>query len=298
MTSHELWEVMLSSGQILTVTLDQLDQGFADGHVTETTLVRAFGTLEWSTLADLAGLEGDEAPATVRDLAPPIVVGVASVNGSKPGGTLRLHASASAYAIAPPIVVGAKARSEVVPASPARSEPALSRTTPAAFTAPSFPPSAYDLTVDVDLSEISGSATFASPFAPKKKPVAIYAAIAGACMVVLAAVGFVSSAEGPAAAANAVTANANANANVGVTQAASPSAPVEVVQPASEALPTVQDVLQGPKLSEAQKAAVLEADKKLAKKKNAKKAAPSTKKPAKDPFSKGGSPHDPLNKSL
>lgn len=289
MTSHELWEVKLSSGQILTVTLDQLDQGFADGHVTETTLVRAHGTLEWSTLADLAGLEDDEAPATVRDLAPPIVV------GTKPGGTLRLQASASAYAIAPPIVVGAPARAAAPTANSAVAAPVVSRTTPVAFTPPSFPPSAYDLTVDVDLSEISGSATFSSPFAPKKKPVALYAAIAGACMVVLAAVGFVSSAEGPASATGAVAANVAANGGASVAER--PSAPVEAAPPASDSLPTVQEVLQAPKLSEAQKAAVLEADKKLAKKKNTKKAVPA-KKPAKDPFSKGGNPHDPLNKAL
>ncbi len=285
MTSHELWEVKLSSGQTLTVTLDQLDRGFADGHVNENTLVRAYGTLEWSTLADLAGLEGDEAPATVRDLAPPMVV------GAKSGGTLRLHASAAAYAIAPPIVVGSPARAEVV-ATPI---PAVSRTTPVAFTPPSFPPSAYDLTVDVDLSEMSGSATFASPFAPKNKPVALYAAIAGACMVVLAAVGFVSSAESPSSASNASV----ANANVGTSLATSTTTPTVAEQSAARPAPApqVQEVMQGPKLSEAQKAAVLEADKKLAKKKNAKKAVPP-KKPVKDPFSKGGNPHDPLNKSL
>lgn len=289
MTSRELWEVKLSSGQILTVTLDQLDQGFADGHVTETTLVRAYGTLEWSTLADLAGLEGDEAPATVRDLAPPIVV------GTKPGGTLRLQASASAYAIAPPIVVGAPARAAAAATTSVVAAPVVSRTTPVAFTPPSFPPSAYDLTVDVDLSEISGSSTFVSPFAPKKRPVALYAALAGACLVVLAAVGFVSSAESPSEATNASA----TQANVGTTSTASPIAALPLAPSMAETAPTpvVAEVSNAPKLSEAQKAAVLEADKKLAKKKNAKKAAPP-KKPVKDPFSKGGNPHDPLNKSL
>ena len=284
MTSHELWEVKLSTGQILTVTLDQLDQGFADGHVTESTLVRAFGTLEWSTLADLAGLDDEEAPATLRDVAPPGDIGLDPivVVGGKRGSTLRLHALAS-QEIAPPIVVG----------TTRTLSPATNDSFPAPFTPPSFPPSAYDLTVDVDLGEMRSpfSSSSSSPFAPKKKPLALYAGIAGACLVVLAAVGFVSSAESPAEAGTA-------NAKVTTSLAASSVTPT----PKPQALPTPApapegaDVVQGPKLSEAQKSAVLEADKKLAKKK-AKKAVPA-KKPAKDPFTKGGNPRDPLNKSL
>jgi hypothetical protein len=265
MTSHELWEVKLSSGQILTVTLDQLDQGFADGHVAESTLVRAFGTLEWSTLADLAGLDDDEAPPTLRDIAPPIVVG-----GSR--GTVRLQAQ-PLQAVAAPIVVGA-ARAVATPVSP-----------------PSFPPSAYDFTVDVDLGEMRGPFSSSNPFASKKKPLALYAGIAGACLVVLAAVGFVSSAESPAEAAMAHT-----QANVAASLAASPVTPSPEALPTPAKAPEATNATPGSKLSEAQKSAVLEADKKLAKKK-AKKAVPA-KKPAKDPFTKGGNPHDPLNKSL
>lgn len=280
MTSHELWEVNLSSGQILTVTLDQLDQGFADGHVTESTLVRAFGTLEWSTLADLAGLDDEEAPATLRDIAPPMVMGV----GGKRGSTLRLHAPAP-RAIAAPIVVG----------TTRTLSPATDDSFPAPFTPPSFPPSAYDLTVDVDLGEMNSpfSSSSSNPFAPRKKPLALYAGIAGACLVVLAAVGFVSSSESLAGAGTAHT-----NANVTASLAASPATPTPTQQglPTPAPAPEGAKAVQGTKLSEAQKSAVLEADKKLAKKK-AKKAVPA-KKPAKDPFTKGGNPRDPLNKSL
>jgi hypothetical protein len=57
MTVEDLWHVKLPSGDILTVTLDQLDGAFADGHVNESTLVRQAGTPEWSTLGAIAGLD-------------------------------------------------------------------------------------------------------------------------------------------------------------------------------------------------------------------------------------------------
>ncbi len=56
MTARDEWQVQLPSGDILTVTLDQLDSAFADGHVTEATLVREAGTTAWQTLGQMAGL--------------------------------------------------------------------------------------------------------------------------------------------------------------------------------------------------------------------------------------------------
>ena len=69
MTVQDLWHVKLPSGDILTVTLDQLDGAFADGHVDASTLVRQAGTAEWSTLGAMAGL--DEA-IPVAHIAPPL----------------------------------------------------------------------------------------------------------------------------------------------------------------------------------------------------------------------------------
>jgi len=226
MTVQDLWHVKLPSGDILTVTLDQLDGAFADGHVDASTLVREAGTTEWSTLGAMAGL--DEAGPVARPAPAPSAPRVDPFVVPTPG-----------YPMAPS----------------------------------SMAPMAFDL--DDELA-----------FAPKRKPVGAVLAVCGACaFLILAAIGLGNS-SAPAVAA------ATQNAKTETHLSAPPQAPVQAaaVEPAKVAEPVA------PQLTEAQKKAVQAADKKL-KQKAGKKAAPA-KKPAKDPFVKGGSKHDPLNKTL
>lgn len=70
----EAWQVELPSGDILTVSLDDLDAAFADGHVTEATRVRRVGEPEWTTLAHAAGLEAERAPTSAAPRVDPFVV--------------------------------------------------------------------------------------------------------------------------------------------------------------------------------------------------------------------------------
>lgn len=70
----EAWQVELPSGDILTVSLDDLDAAFADGHVTEETRVRRVGEPTWTTLARAAGLETERAPMSAAPRVDPFVV--------------------------------------------------------------------------------------------------------------------------------------------------------------------------------------------------------------------------------
>lgn len=240
MSASELWQVKVSSGDVMTVTLEQLDSAFADGHVSESTLVREVGTVEWSTLGVVAGLV--EAPAPSAPHAPP-----------RP----------SAPRVDP----------FVVP-------------TPLAPMLPTAPHSYAPMAMDADLDDVA--------FAPKRKPMAVVLGVCGVCaFVILAALG-IGSVSGPIAAAGAAKTESHLGASAATPIAPStPAAPIaHEAAPAPAAAPPQADT----RLTEAQKKAALAADKKL-KGKASKKAAPA-RKPAKDPFVKGGNKHDPLNKSL
>lgn len=70
----EAWQVELPSGDILTVSLDDLDAAFADGHVTEEMRVRRVGEPTWTTLAHAAGLDVAPAPKSAAPRVDPFVV--------------------------------------------------------------------------------------------------------------------------------------------------------------------------------------------------------------------------------
>ncbi len=243
MSASELWQVKVSSGDVMTVTLEQLDSAFADGHVSESTLVREVGTVEWSTLGVVAGLV--EAP-------PPVAFAPA----------------------APPRPAAPRVDPFVVP-------------TPLAPMLPTAPHSYAPMAMDADLDDLA--------FAPKRKPMAVVLGVCGVCaFVILAALG-IGSVSGPIAAAGAAKTEshlASAATPIAPTTPAAPIAPIAHEAAPAAAAPTQADT----HLTEAQKKAALAADKKL-KGKASKKAAPA-RKPAKDPFVKGGNKHDPLNKSL
>lgn len=226
MTANDHWQVKLPSGDILTVTLDELDSAFADGHIGASTLVRESGSPTWSTLGAVAGLDdGTAAPAT--------------------------RATARSAPRVDPFVVPTPA----IPIAPS-----------------SMAPMALDFDDDV------------LAFAPKKRPTAIVVGICGACAIlILAAVGLGGSTPAPAAA-------------MAKTESHLSTAPVAVVAPVAAPAVDQAPTAASPSLTEAQKKAVQSADKKL--KQKTTKKAPAPRKPAKDPFVKGGSKHDPLNKSL
>lgn len=218
MSATELWQVKLPSGDILTVTLEQLDAALEEGHVGADTWVREAGSTRWATLGEVAGLE------------------------------------------------------------PVPPKPSAPRVDPFVVPTPLAPISVAPIAIDAEMED--------SPFAPSRKPKRLVAGICAACaLVIVAALGVGALAE-PASHAAAAGQKSEAHLAVAPQVAAPPVAAPEpaVAAPAPE------------RLTDAQKKAALAADKKL-KSKATKKAAPP-RKPAKDPFVKGGNKHDPLDKSF
>ena len=57
----DLWHVQLASGDVCLMTLDQLDDAFQTGVVSENTYLWQEGATGWVTLREVAGLDADEA---------------------------------------------------------------------------------------------------------------------------------------------------------------------------------------------------------------------------------------------
>src|SRR5262252_9528948 len=62
--NKDIWHVQLSSGEIRVMSLEQLDEAFHDGVVSENTFIYQAGMNDWIRLGALAGLEGDEESST------------------------------------------------------------------------------------------------------------------------------------------------------------------------------------------------------------------------------------------
>jgi hypothetical protein len=75
MSENEIWQIKLPNGDVRSGTLEQLDEAFSQGAITETTLVRREGTDAWITLAEAAGIEAapptEPAAATAAPTMPP-----------------------------------------------------------------------------------------------------------------------------------------------------------------------------------------------------------------------------------
>ena len=56
-TNEEIWSVALPNGDVRRGTLDQLDEAFQAGQITEHSLVLGPNATEWTRLGDLLGLE-------------------------------------------------------------------------------------------------------------------------------------------------------------------------------------------------------------------------------------------------
>ena len=70
MSVESQWYVRLPNGNVITVSLDDLDAAFQRGDVTEETLVFRQGMKEWLPLGQAAGL--DDADDTTQTAPPPV----------------------------------------------------------------------------------------------------------------------------------------------------------------------------------------------------------------------------------
>ncbi|MDF2695423.1 MAG: hypothetical protein K0S65_3806 [Labilithrix sp.] len=65
----ELWHVQLGGGVVRTMNLDELDAAFQSGTIGAHTLVLKAGSLHWTTLADIAGIEDEPQPNSMAPVA-------------------------------------------------------------------------------------------------------------------------------------------------------------------------------------------------------------------------------------
>jgi hypothetical protein len=66
----DLWHVQLASGEVCMMTLDQLDDAFQNGVISENTYLWQEGATGWVTLREVAGLDSDE-PEDLTDQVEP-----------------------------------------------------------------------------------------------------------------------------------------------------------------------------------------------------------------------------------
>lgn len=60
MSDQDLWQVKLSEGCVIDMTLDEIDTAFNAGRISARTSVLPPGDFRWTTLGDAAGLEDDD----------------------------------------------------------------------------------------------------------------------------------------------------------------------------------------------------------------------------------------------
>jgi hypothetical protein len=65
----DLWHVQLASGDVCLMTLDQLDDAFQTGVISENTYLWQEGATGWVTLREVAGLDTDDSAEEVADTA-------------------------------------------------------------------------------------------------------------------------------------------------------------------------------------------------------------------------------------
>ncbi len=265
----ELWFVQLPSGDVRAMTLEALDAAFQAGSIDESTLVREDGEIKWSTLADIAGMDGSESQDAA---APP---------------PLPPEETPVAYAV-------------TSPASPVSYAPAYVSQPYVSQPPPSYAPSSFAPSVRPVVSDLPDEDELMA-FKPKKKR-GVFVAVAA--VGILAAAAFVavrSSSLGQAPAAAAAPAAVEAPvAAIPITPSPSMGQPASTplaFQPVDSAEPSSA----GGKLSDSQKAALLDKDKHREQAHKARQsAAPRRSKPStsKAPFHKGGHAGDPLNSAI
>jgi hypothetical protein len=82
-STRDLWHVRLPTGEVRTMSIDELDAAFQDGAVDEETPLCRVGATAWAKLRDLAGLEEPAPAPEPQNLAPqtpsPFAVDIPSV---------------------------------------------------------------------------------------------------------------------------------------------------------------------------------------------------------------------------
>jgi hypothetical protein len=302
--TQEVWHVQLATGELRVMTLDQLDDAFQNGLVSENTFVYQSGMNDWVKLSELAGLsgDGDETPSTG-------VRGAESASGDS-SGEIAVELS-SEPTIAPPPIAAPSPFAAPSPAGQQAPHP-LHNSNASPFGviavpnglaanslfAPTIGPNSTapvaadkpDLEFDTDV-----------PFANRKSSRAKWVlAVAALGAVGVAGVGMMQgwfAKPSSAAALELPPLPTEAPVAMQTPPAAEPA-------PADKA-PSA-DPSQGGRINDNTKKALLDADKARAEKNRARQrvnhaaASAPRGRPAKSatPFHKGGNPHDPLNSSL
>lgn len=94
MSEHDLWQVKLSEGCVVEMTIDEIDTAFNAGRIKASTSVLAPGDFRWTTLGEAAGLEDEPEP-------PPYSIAPVAADVTPPPPIVDLAARAPAAAPAP-----------------------------------------------------------------------------------------------------------------------------------------------------------------------------------------------------
>jgi hypothetical protein len=281
--NKDVWHVQLSTGELRVMTLDQLDEAFHDGVVSENTFIYQAGMNDWIKLGDLAGLDGDEESATSENAQP---------------GSVPVSRQPAPPPLAAPVVLDRTPTAPAVSAAPAPLA-VMSIAPPPSFASAALmsnaavgPNSMAPLASDKADLEFDSDMPFRRKSSRGRWGLAI-AAVAG-----LGVVGVV----------------AASRASVFKSDGGTPAVPppalgAQAMLPLPSETPPVAAKLSNfdsptPRMNDDTKKALLEADKVRAAKNRARqRAAPAAtprRRPAKSaaPFHKGGDAHDPLNSSL
>jgi len=282
----ELWYVQLAADDVRTMTLDQLDEAFQSGGISASTYVCQVGSTTWETLADVAGIEPEDAPpASAANVIQP-----AQQAAVLPSSAPAYPGTAGGYASSASRVQPQASSPYAAPISLA----SASYTPPSQFGVNSTAPVATeigDMDVDFDVEP--------AQFRSKKGRVVLWTgALASVAAIAFGVVKMRTPAVvefPPMPAGAALTPEPQVDLVAAVLAAAPPVVPAPAASAAGEE-----------RLGDDTKKALAEADKTLAGKQKAKKqrrqetrvAAPRKRSKADQPFTKGGSRYDPLNSSL
>ncbi len=321
MSVDGIWYVKLEDGDVERVTLDQLDEWFQSGRITENTMVLADGSEQWTKLAELLGLS-DAAPgpapvepvhaapqpaAPVQTAAPlgpvmsspspapvahPVMAQAAPVMARSPVAPVRGYHPGAPHGMPVGAPAGVPAGARPMGPSPVLPAPVLGMRPPVG--APSVPVVNSVRPVTFDLGADAGDSPFRKP-SRKKWAVAALAAVAAAGVggfLVMSQAASTSPAPPVFAAANV--------ADPTPTPPSAPATPTPNGSPdrASAGPSSIMDPTM--RLTDDQKQKLLEADRKS--KLHASGGgggstwhAPKEKSTG---FTTGGNKYDPLNSSL
>lgn len=295
--TETVWHVQLSSGDVRVMTLDELDDAYQEGVISDDNYVWEDGSDNWQTLGELLGTDSDEAPS-----APEPEPDLFARQVSRAPAPAQRRAPSVDASVWPPVVTSPSYAPSVSYAPAAASIPRGGSMAPSAYPPSSMgngpystAPVAFDVDDDFDMSP---------SFRPKKRR----GLVAVMALAVLGGGGFALthldvSALGSVGGGSVAAAMAPAAPAMPAPVAAPPLDPMPAPQAATPA-PGTQAPATTLSLTEDQKRALAEADNKRAAKVKAKstsgagtvtRSAPMHTAPV---FHKGGSPHDPLNSSL